>query len=298
MLLAVAGASLLACGGQSLVDQERERADAGIHESPAGANAQGGGTAIQDSGVTDSGGSDGVLDAGSGEADAGVPVASIDGLWDVAGFEDPLQWQFVQRGSKLGGIACIGGLPSPGQELNSNLCGPITGEVSGRNVTAEFTAYSARHSLRAMASADGQRIAGSLQIDHGSSSLPLLAVAGRRDTYVRSCVRPTPLRALKPAAYRLTWLKALVDHGEFDRAATYDVFVRTIWVHGSLGAFWPCEITLPSESESASFTAGPVVETSPDSPISVSLSEVSQGVMVVVAMPSGGVYYFAGEQLH
>ena len=227
-------------------------------------------------------------DAGPSLLDAGAPPISIDGIWDVAGFVDPMQLQIDQRGTELTGMGCLGGLPPSG---TLNYCGPIVGQLEGRQVQLDFTGNRTHYRVRAWVSAAGDRIAGAFDLERTDGFTRLTPSVLSRHADLSAWVPGTNVESLPRSGHVLRWSSSPVDHGEFDTALLYHVTTQSQWAYGSFGSFWRREMVV--EPGGLSWVAGPVPDTDPSLPTRVEQIATADGVQVVVETHSGGRYVFS-----
>ena len=261
------------------------------------AGAAGTGVAGHDGG-SGAGGMPGDTTGNGGSTPPLEPPADISGRWGMFEFEDPVGVQlFEAPDGTLTGMGCAAGAPGAGDLGPGNLCGSITGRVTGQTASFSFplvgfapkTAYSAQ----VVVSHDRQRMAGDFSgVDGPTGPMAWLRIPDG-DAWLRRFM-PTDSDPLS-GYYALDLIADASEGDEYRAGTSYTLgyFARSLT--GDLGGFWNTEMSDPMQGSPV--RVGPVPVTVPTLPISLSLEFDSTGfVNVSAATPSGGFYRFAAKR--
>jgi hypothetical protein len=215
---------------------------------------------------------------------------------------DSVAAELIQDGGVLTGTLCAGGLPTdPTDPLQTLDCGPIVdGRIEGRHVRFGAKLWIDVLSIDAEVSADGTRMGGRYLVDEMPPQLtawwPLDARSGWVDPQEGWPSDLLPFSCGDPAynpGYDLTLVDAPAGSSEFTPDRTYLV-VFCAGIAGDLGAFGGADLHVTTEGgRTTTIVAGPVRETTPTPPTTVTL-HFADGLLTTVEArtPSGATYSF------
>jgi hypothetical protein len=243
----------------------------------------------------------GAVGAEAGENGSGAagrpdaPTVDISGRWAMFQFEDPVGVQLVQTGGVLTGQGCVSGVP-PLDSDPGPYCGGIQGTVTGNHASFVFHPLGDSYIADATVSSDGMRMTSRF---HGVSWLPFptawLRVA---DGQIWLTPASVPGQPYASGSYQLILSSAAPGATEYLPDTTYHLIYDRGRLSGDLGSFWTSEISPLNDSRSGigSFRVGPVPETDPALPVSLSM-DIGAGVFTHVAAVtgSGHAYEFSAS---
>lgn len=219
------------------------------------------------------------------------PAPSIDGRWGMTAFEDPVGVSLQQSDGVLSGEGCVVGAPGGFTPMPVSLCGPLTGQIDGRNASFEFDFELAVYKARVVVSEDGQRMAGRFK-GVGEEFLAWTTAWIRVDPeqlWLSSGGEQLPEDLL--GDYDLNLSKSSTDGSDFSFAVTYTLTLSKYYaIYGDLGAFWYSEIA-PLAPDATALKVGPVAPTLPELPVELELRLAGGELSEVLAKTAAGDEY-------
>jgi len=224
-------------------------------------------------------------------SDAGPATAlNLTGRWAMFVWEDPVAVDITEMdGGVLQGQGCCGGFADVSSQLQC--CGAVTGTIADRHAQFGFSFGHGEYQYMTdvYVSSDRQRMAGTfgsgfpvawVRIGPMDANLPFNS-DGFRD-----------LTDAHTGDYELLLSDDPTPGTDFAAQRTYAFAIGGGYVWGDLGAFWSHEIRWNDADQT--IVAGPVPETAPGVPVSLTLHFAGDGGTVltsVEAVMASGVRY-------
>jgi hypothetical protein len=215
-------------------------------------------------------------------------------------FADSVAVELIQDGEVLTGTLCAGGLPTdPTDPIQTYLCGPIVdGRIEGRHVRFGAKISVDVLTIDAEVSADGTRMGGRYVVEGMPPQLtawwPLDARSGWVDPHEGWPSDLLPFScgdAASNPGYDLTLVDESAGAAEFTPERT-TLVVFCAGLAGGLGAFGGADLHVTTEGgRTTMIVAGPVPETAPTLPTTVTLHFADGLLTTVEARTSSGATY-------